>query len=136
LKTVATVALAAFFISAGIGHFVYAEFLESIVPSWLPFPSALQYIAGVAELAGGFGLLIPKTRVWAAWGLVALLIAVFPANVDMALNPHPWPHAPAFLNLDEPDPAALWFRLPIQGVFIAWAWWLTRKGDGGETRAG
>lgn len=118
--------LALLFFSVGVGHFVNPQFFESIVPAFLPYPSALQYIAGAAEIAGAVGLLVPKTRRWAAWGLVALLVAVFPANIDMALNPRPWPAAPSFMGLDEPDVVGLYLRLPMQAVLLLWAWWYTR----------
>ena len=79
----------------------------------------LVQISGVAEMAGGLGLLLPQTRRAAAWGLVLLFIAVFPANLNMALN-----HLPLGTR---PVPAwALWARLPLQAVFIAWSYWFTR----------
>ena len=76
-------------------------------------------ISGFFEILGGAGLLVPPTRRAAAWGLIALYVAVFPANVNMALHDVPIEgrHFPAW---------ALWLRLPLQGVLIAWAWWLTQ----------
>ena len=92
-----------------------------MVPASFPSPRLLVYMSGVAELAGGIGLVVPwpKLRRAAAWGIIALLVAVFPANVNMAIN-----HiSPAGMHL---SPFALWARLPFQALFIAWAWWLTR----------
>ena len=112
------IVLALFFFTAGVGHFTHEAAFVSIVPSYLPAPRALVWISGVAEIAGGVGLMIPATRRYAAWGLIALLIAVFPANVDMALNPRPWLDAPAWTGLHDPDPVGLYLRLPVQFVLI------------------
>ncbi|MDB4965165.1 MAG: hypothetical protein JWN44_854 [Myxococcales bacterium] len=113
-------ALAAVMISAGVGHFVAPEGFVAIVPSWLPSPRALVAISGVCELAGGLGLLVPSLRRAAAFGLMLLFIAVFPANVNMALR-----HIqPPGVVLSE---WLLFARLPFQAVLIAWAWWLTKR---------
>jgi uncharacterized membrane protein len=113
--------LGLFFIAAGIGHFVMAEFFLAIMPPYIPWHHFFVYLSGVAEIALGVALLIPATTRLAAWGLIALLIAVFPANIHMALNPE--------LFADFGTPTALWVRLPLQGVLIAWAFWYTRPGD-------
>lgn len=111
--------LAAFMVAAGINHFVNPDPYVAMMPRELPAALALVYVSGVAEIAGGLGLLHPRTRVLAAWGLVLLLVAVFPANLNMAVNQLPLG--------DDPVPSwALWARLPLQGVLIAWAWWMTR----------
>jgi uncharacterized membrane protein len=105
--------------AVGIAHFTDAATFEKIVPPWLPAPHALVLISGVAEILGGIGLLVAPVRVAAAWGLVALYVAVFPANVHMAMNDvQPFPtHVPTF---------AQWARLPFQALFIAVAVWLAR----------
>jgi uncharacterized membrane protein len=104
----------------GVSHFTNPAPFARIVPAWLPSPLALVYVSGFFELLGGAGLLVPRARRAAAWGLVALYVAVFPANVNMALN-----HIS--LEPDHPIPTALlWLRLPLQAVLIAWAWWYTR----------
>lgn len=118
LKTVFRVLLALLVTAAGVMHFVRPEFFVAVVPAYLPYPRALVYISGFFEIAGGIGLLIPAVSRLAAWGLVALFIAVFPANINMALNQTP-------IN-GVVYPAALWLRLPLQFVFIAWAYWLTK----------
>jgi len=109
--------LALIFIAAGINHFWHPEFYLRIMPPWLPWHSALHLTAGFFELLFGVMLLIPRFQRWAAWGLIAVLIAVYPANIHMAVNPHLHP------DLSE---KALWFRLPLQFVIIAWAWWYTK----------
>jgi uncharacterized membrane protein len=104
----------------GTGHFVDPAPFVRIVPDALPYPLALVYISGFFEILGGLGLLIPRTRRAAAWGLVALFIAVFPANVNMAINE-------IQLTPDGDMPVwAMWARLPLQAVFIAVAYWFTR----------
>ena len=114
------VPLAIFFIAAGVLHFVRPEFYAQIIPPYLPWPLALVFISGACEIVGGVAVLWPPARRWAGYGLIALLVAVFPANVQMALDPKPiagW-DVPAWL---------LWLRLPFQGVLIAWVAWATRN---------
>lgn len=103
----------------GIGalHFVAPAPFAAMIPSALPSHLALVYVSGVAEIAGGAGLQIPKLRRAASWGLIALYLAVFPANVNMALHDLP-------LGDYHPSSFALWARLPFQLVFIAWAFWV------------
>lgn len=106
----------------GVLHFVFPEPFIKIVPSLLPYPAALVYISGFFEILGGIGLLIPAVSQAAAWGLVLLFIAVYPANINMAVN-----HI-QIANI----PNSNWLqaiRLPFQFVLIAWAWWLTRPDD-------
>ena len=91
---------------------------EKIVPKMLPAPKLLVWISGVAEIAGGLGLLIPMTQRWAAWGLIALYVAVFPANINMAMNDLP-------LGRQKVPRWAQWARLPFQALFIGWAWLYT-----------
>ncbi|HXX32204.1 MAG TPA: DoxX family protein [Myxococcaceae bacterium] len=119
VKTAACLLLAALMVFAGAMHFVAPRAYVRIVPGWLPRPDLLVAVSGVCEVLGGLGLLVPATRPAAAWGLVALFIAVFPANVNMAVHRigfgrRPWPAW------------ALWARLPLQAVLILWAAWFTR----------
>lgn len=106
-------------VGAGLNHFIAADTYVAMMPSALSAHRALVYLSGLAEIAGGLGLILPATRRWAAWGLIALLVAVFPANVNMAIN-----HLP--LGERVVPTWALWARLPLQLVLIAWAWWYTR----------
>ena len=108
--------LAAFFIAAGANHFRDPGFYLPAMPSWLPWHRELLDLSGVAEVLGGIGVLVPLTRRAAGWGLIALLIAIFPANVNMALNDV----QPSGRHIDR---WLLWARLPIQAVLVAWVWW-------------
>jgi len=108
-------ALALFFIIAGTAHFITPAPYLAIVPSFLPWPAALVALSGVAEILGGLGICFPSTRRLAGWCLIALLLAVFPANVyaistGMVIAGHSLP------------PWMLWARLPFQLLFIAWVY--------------
>ncbi len=116
-QTAARWVLALFMIVAGVNHFLAPEIYLGMMPAWLPAKEAANLISGAAEILGGLGLLIPALRRAAAWGLIALLLAVFPANVQVALNGH-------MPGLESASPALLWLRLPFQAVFIGWTWWV------------
>jgi uncharacterized membrane protein len=109
------------FVLAGVLHFVIPKTYEAIVPDYLPAHRALVYASGVAEAAGGAGLLSsnPTVRRWSAWWLLATLAAVFPANLHMALNPDRYERIPK---------AALWARLPLQLVFARWVLAAAKRG--------
>ncbi len=115
-RTIGVFLLGAFFAYAGINHFVMPEVYLQIMPPFLPAPLALVYISGVFEILGGLGVLFPKTRSLSGWGLVLLLIAVFPANLYMLIEKVYLPGMPE-------EEWLLWIRLPLQGVLIAWVWW-------------
>jgi len=119
-KEILRVILSVSIIVVGITHFVKPEQYDRIVPPQLPYPFELVYISGFFEILGGIGLLIPFVSVAAAWGLIALFIAVFPANINLAINNIPIEGIPH-------DPFLYWARLPFQAVLIAWAWWYTRR---------
>jgi len=115
------------YVIAGVLHFVVPELYAQIIPPFLPAPLALVYLSGVAEIAVGVGVLIPRTRRYAAWATIALLIAIFPANVYMATS---------MVVVDgiggtNPSPVIRWGRLPLQGVLILWAYWYTDAGADG-----
>ena len=104
----------------GYLHLISPDFFVAIIPAALPNPEWLNVIAGLAEIVLGVYLLEPRTRVFAAWGVIALAIAVFPVNVNMMLE-----------NIGEGGPGTgdsvtNWVRLPFQLVFIVWAWWFTQ----------
>jgi|SRR6185436_11515649 len=117
VRTVSRYIFGLFFVLAGVNHFVSPAFYLNIMPPYLPWHLALVYISGIAEIGLGLLLLFRRWAVVAAWGLIALLVAVFPANLHMAMHPNLYPSLP---------PLGLWLRLPIQGVLIAWAYWYTR----------
>jgi uncharacterized membrane protein len=107
------VRLGAFFLIAGSLHFLRPKPYVAIVPDVLPRKREIVFASGVAELAGGAGMLVPGTRRLAGWWLIATLLAIFPANVNMAVN------ADRFRIVPQP---LLWVRLPLQGALIAWVW--------------
>ena len=109
------------YVAAGFNHLLNPGFYVAIMPPGLPSPEWLNVASGLAEIVLGVYVLEPRVRVLAAWGLIALLIAVFPANVYVALE-----------NVGREGPgtgigAANWIRLPFQALFVVWAWWYTRE---------
>jgi uncharacterized membrane protein len=103
--------LGATFLTTGLLHFLRPRMYEAIMPRYLPGHRGLVFASGVAEIAGGAGVLHDRTLKPAGWWLIATLIAIFPANVEMAL------HAERFRKIPRP---LLWARLPFQGLLIAW----------------
>ncbi len=107
--------LAAFFIVAGVMHFVLPDAYAGVMPSWLGWHAELVAISGVCEVAGGIGVLLPRVRRAAGWGLILLSIAVLPANVQMLLD-----------GVADSRPAwqiaLLVLRLPLQAALIWWIW--------------
>ena len=118
LRVIFAVAL----VIVGTTHFTSAEQYVRIVPSQLPYPLSLVYLSGFYEILVGIGLLVPLTSQAAAWGLIALFIAVFPANINMAIN-----HI-VIDNIPDSDLLRV-LRLPFQPLLIAWAWWYTRPSN-------
>jgi len=114
--------LAGFFSFAGVMHFAIPKRYEAIVPSYIPMtPKRAVEISGIAEVAGGIAVIPPPTRGFARWWLIALLVAVFPANVHMAVNPE------QIEGLDDGIPRwLLWARLPLQPLAVLWVWRATR----------
>ena len=125
LKSILLWAMAVFYVFAGMMHFVAPEFYLQMMPPWLPWHAALVALSGLAEIALGVMVLVPSTQRIAAWGLIALLIAVYPANIHMAVNQVPLNYRPAWM--EQPTPLQAWLRLPMQFVLMAWAWWYTRR---------
>jgi uncharacterized membrane protein len=116
---VSALAVGALFIITGSLHFVYPDAYRSIVPAYLPAHAQLVTASGACEILGGLGVMLAAVRRYAGWGLIALLLAVFPANIDMAL------HAERFARL---APAwALDARLPLQIVLVWWVYRVTQE---------
>ncbi len=105
-----------FFVFAGVMHFVKPHWYERIMPSWLPAHTELVYASGVAEIAGGLATMYAPTRRAGSLWSIATLLAVFPANVSMALN------ADDFAETVPGGEPTLWARLPVQILFMAWAY--------------
>jgi uncharacterized membrane protein len=110
--------LAVLFVVAGVAHLLITPVFVSIMPTYLPAPTLLVQISGIAEILGGLGLLIPATQPVAAWGLILLLFPVLPANLNMALHSSHWPSTPAWL---------LWARVPLQLPLLYWAFLYTHR---------
>jgi uncharacterized membrane protein len=117
LRLLSRYALATLLVLAGIWHFVRPATYLAIMPPQLPAPLALVYASGIFEILGGLGLLAKPTRRLAGWGLLALLLAVFPANVYMALI-HEQLGIPGWVA---------WGRLPLQLPLLWWVWQVSRK---------
>ncbi|MHC5595733.1 MAG: DoxX family protein [Nostoc sp.] len=122
-KEILRVILAVSIIVVGVTHFVIPEPYVKIMPPQLPYALGLVYLSGFYEILGGIGLLVPPVNQAAACGLIALFIAVFPANINMAVNHIHLEHIP-----DSPWVHVV--RLPFQAVLIAWAWWYTKSSVG------
>ena len=116
-KKLVLLGLAAFFINVGIDHFINPDFYLSIMPPAFPLHLEAVYISGLFEVLGGLGVLIPRLRKFSGWGLIALLIAVYPANIYMALTPEAFPDVPLY---------TLYIRLVFQFIFFYWAYLVTR----------
>jgi uncharacterized membrane protein len=118
-QSVSLVVAGVFYVAAGALHFTKPGFYLKIMPPYIPWHPQLVFISGFFEILGGLGLLIPRTRRLAAWGLVALLIAVFPANIFMATNP-------IEAGAVSIAPALRWGRLPLQLFLVWWLLWCTQ----------
>jgi len=118
IKLITIYLMSLFYIFTGINHFTNAKWFMKIMPPYLPFHLPLVYISGAFEIILGIMLLFSKTRFIAGWGLILLLIAVFPANIYLAQTNG------TAMNI---SPAFAWGRLPFQAVFIALAYWHTKS---------
>ena len=116
LKTLSLYAMAGFYTLAGIGHFVMTKFFMRIMPPYIPWHKPIVYLSGVAEIGLGILLIMPAYSAWAAWGVIALLVAVFPANLYHFSSGGAGMRIPQW---------ALALRLPLQGVLMVWAYWHT-----------
>jgi uncharacterized membrane protein len=120
IKLVLLWVMAIFYVFAGIQHFRVPEFYIPMMPPYLPWHAELVFLSGVAEVLCGLGVLLAPTRKLAAWATIALLVAVFPANIHVAVNDV------ALFGATEGAGALGYIRLPLQLVLIAWAWWYTK----------
>jgi uncharacterized membrane protein len=119
-KRIFLILASVFYVFAGVMHFVKPTMYLKIMPPYIPWHVTMVRVSGGCEILGGLGLLVPFTRRLAAWGLVALLIAVFPANLYMATNP-------VDAGVAGMSAAVRWGRLPLQGILIAWVLWCSKQ---------
>jgi uncharacterized membrane protein len=126
LRVLAKVLFSFAFIMGGANHFIDPVIYTKMMPDYLPMHLELVYISGVVEILLGVLLMIPKTQKLAAWGIIFLLIAIFPANLHMYNNPELFPEIP---------PLVLAIRLPIQLIIIYWAYRYTKGKAPNELRA-
>ncbi|HMQ34803.1 MAG TPA: hypothetical protein PKD53_28960 [Chloroflexaceae bacterium] len=112
--------LGALFIVGGLNHFLQPRFYLAMMPDYLPAHRELVATSGYAEIGLGATAFLPQLRGLTRWGLLALLVAVFPANLHMALHPERYRRIPFIL---------LWLRLPLQPALMAWVWWTTAEAD-------
>ena len=120
--------MAVFYVLAGLMHFRRPDYYMPMMPPYLPWHAALVFLSGLAEFGLGIAVLIPSLRRAAAWGIIALLIAVFPANIHIAMH-----NVPVF-GATEGAGIWNWLRLPLQAVLVLWAWWYTQP-DADQTGA-
>lgn len=106
--------IALFFTGGGIAHFALMDFFVQAMPDYLGYHKELVIISGIFELLGAAGILLPQTRLLAGYCLIALVIAVYPANIHMALHPEQYPDIPELF---------LYIRLPFQFLFVWFIWW-------------
>jgi uncharacterized membrane protein len=125
IRKVFTALLVLFWVAAGVNHFINPEFYVQIMPPYLPWHLPLVYLSGVAEILGGLAVAVPSLRRWAGWFLLLVLLAVFPANIHMAL------HEVQVGDADMPT-WALWARLPFQFLFAAWVYWICLRAHGSQ----
>lgn len=107
------------FIVAGLGHFVFPDFYVHIMPPYIPFHLEVVYLTGVLEIIGGIAMVMRAYSKWVAYGLIVLLLAIFPSNIYMAMNPDVFTETPIW---------GLYLRLPLQFVLIGWVYWSVYDG--------
>ncbi|MBW4890974.1 DoxX family protein [Mucilaginibacter sp. HMF5004] len=117
IKKTGLVILVLFYLLAGMNHFRMPGTYVRIIPSYLPNPALLNILSGICEIVFAVLYIFPATRQLAAWGIMAMLIAFLPVHIDMIL------HAPVMLGNFKVTPLIAWLRIPLQALFILWAWW-------------
>ena len=118
LRTGMRILLALFFIAAGVNHFVHPDFYINIMPGYIPAHRAMVLVSGVTEIIAGTMLLSRKTAIFGAWGIIAMLVIFFAVHIHMIVQADRYASVPLWL---------LYARIPLQFLFILWAWWFTRK---------
>lgn len=115
----ARIGMAAMLAFTAVGHFAFTKGMTMMLPNAVPFKEAVVYGTGVLEILAGMGLLIPATQHVSGWFLIAFFILLLPANIKAALDGVDYQKG----TLDGPGTAYLWFRVPLQFLFIGWVWW-------------
>ena len=116
---------AVFYVGQGINHFWHSATMVGLMPTHYGYPYALVIFSGVAEILGGIGLLVERTRRMAAWGLIVMLVIYFDVHISMVIHAERFPAIPVWV---------LYARVPFQFVFIAWAWAYTRGHSGAGSK--
>lgn len=124
IKTILKYLMAAFYVYGGINHFLNPDFYLAIMPPYIPAHGAMVALSGVAEIALGILILVPRTQILAAWGIIAMLVVFLPVHIHMLVNHDLFPE---FKLFPEVGVTFLWLRFPLQGVLGLWAWWYTRE---------
>lgn len=106
-----------FYIFSGVRHFIDPDFYVKLMPPYLPLHLELVYLSGVVEILLGLLAAVPRWRAYAAWCVIAMLVAFMPVHIHMVANPELYPEVPEI---------GLWIRLPVQALFMLWAYWFTR----------
>lgn len=122
IKTILKYLMAAFYVYGGINHFLNPDFYLAIMPPYIPAHGAMVALSGVAEIALGILILVPRTQILAAWGIIAMLVVFLPVHIHMLVN-----HDLSMAPFPEVGVTLLWLRFPLQGVLGLWAWWYTRE---------
>ena len=120
IKKVSLIVLITGYLAAGINHFRNPASYLNIIPGYIPYPITANMVSGVLEILFALLLILPKTRFYAAWGIILLLVAFLPVHIDMIAN------APLKLGTLTVTPLLAWLRLLLQPVLMLWAWWHTR----------
>lgn len=119
LSAAGRIAMAVMLLFTAIGHFKFTKGMELMMPAFIPFKKALLYGTGFIEITAAIGLLIPRTSVIAAWGLILFFVLILPANINAAVKHLDYERG----TYDGKGPGYLWFRVPLQVCFIAWVYW-------------
>lgn len=117
------IAMSAMLVFTAIGHFAFAKGMAMMLPSFIPYKIETVYLTGVLEIAAAVGLLIPGVRVVTGWLLIAFFILILPANIYASINHVDYQKA----TFDGNGPAYLWFRVPLQVLFIGWVYFAAVK---------
>lgn len=115
-KNISACVMGTCYVLAGVNHFIHEDFYVKMMPSIVPLPREMVWLTGIAEIVLGIGVFFASTRKTSAWGIIVLLILIFPANINMALHAAEWDFSPT----------GLYLRLPVQLLFLAWACWYTK----------